>query len=95
MPFIIIAALYVNYKRKKFFNVISKKDSSKIEFNKVRNALSISLSSKIGTGAVIGVLAAMLKTSQNGIGGEAVVLWVIIGMILLIPLTYSEVFLLK
>ncbi len=92
MPFIIIAALYVNYKRKKFFNVISKKDSSKIEFNKVKNSLSISLSSKIGTGAVIGVLAAMWKTSQNGIGGEAVVLWVIIGMILLIPLTYSEVF---
>ncbi|KEI97798.1 sodium:alanine symporter family protein [Clostridium botulinum] len=92
MPFIIIATLYVNYKRKKFFNVISKKDSTKIEFNKVKNALSISLSSKIGTGAVIGVLAAMWKTSQNGIGGEAVVLWVIIGMILLIPLTYSEVF---
>ncbi len=58
----------------------------------MKNALSISLSSKIGTGAVIGVLAAMWKTSQNGIGGEAVVLWVIIGMILLIPLTYSEVF---
>ncbi|WP_275451802.1 alanine:cation symporter family protein [Clostridium novyi] len=57
----------------------------------MKSALSISLSSKIGTGAIIGVLAAMWKTSNNGVGGESIVLWVFIGMFLLVPLTYSEV----
>lgn len=93
LPFIIIATLYVNYRRKKFFNIVSKKDTSKIEFHKVKNSLSISLSSKIGTGAVIGVLAAMWQASNGGAGGESIVLWVIIGMLSLVPVTYSEVFL--
>ncbi|EOD00975.1 alanine:cation symporter family protein [Caldisalinibacter kiritimatiensis] len=88
----ILAALYVNYRRRQYFNVISKKDTTKLEFSKIKNALSISLSSKIGTGAVIGILAAMWKASDNGVGGEGIVLWVFIGMALLVPLTYSEVF---
>ncbi|WP_223111604.1 alanine:cation symporter family protein [Thiospirochaeta perfilievii] len=70
---------------------ISKKDNGKLTFKKAKSALSISVSSKIGTGAIIGVLAALWKTSDNGVGGEAIVLWVLIGMIILVPLTYAEV----
>src|SRR3712207_110700 len=66
-------------------------DRTKWKLSKMKSPLSISLSSKIGTGAIIGVLAAMWKTSNNGVGGESIVLWVFIGMFLLVPLTYSEV----
>lgn len=75
----------------KFRNKISKKDTTEWKFSKIKSALSISLSSKIGTGAIIGVLAAMWKTSNNGVGGESIVLWIFLGMFLLVPVTYSEV----
>ncbi|QXM07355.1 alanine:cation symporter family protein [Crassaminicella indica] len=91
MPLLIIAGGFVTYRMIKFLTVISEKDKAEWEFSKMKSALSISLSSKIGTGAIIGVLTAMWKTSNNGIGGESIVLWVIIGMLLLVPLTYSEV----
>nr|WP_279222082.1 alanine:cation symporter family protein [Clostridium rectalis] len=91
LPFIIFIAIFINIKTRKFFNVISKKDKDKWNLLNIKASLSISLSSKIGTGAIIGVLAAMWKTSQNGIGGESIVLWVIIGMCFLVPVTYSEV----
>ena len=91
LPLIILASIFVNYKMIKFRGIISKKDKTKWKLSKMKSALSISLSSKIGTGAIIGVLAAMWKTSNNGVGGESIVLWVFIGMFLLVPLTYSEV----
>lgn len=91
LPLIILASIFVNYKMIRFRGIISKKDKTKWKLSKMKSALSISLSSKIGTGAIIGVLAAMWKTSNNGVGGESIVLWVFIGMFLLVPLTYSEV----
>ena len=66
-------------------------DDAKWSFKKINKALSISISSKVGTGAVIGILAALWKTSDQGYGGEALVGWVLIGMLLLLPLTYAEV----
>ena len=91
LPLIIILGVYVIFTMIKNLNMISRKDSSKWSLKKMKSALSISVSSKIGTGAVIGVLAALWKSSDNGIGGEAVVLWVLIGMLILVPLTYAEV----
>ncbi|KYH34569.1 hypothetical protein CLTEP_14970 [Clostridium tepidiprofundi DSM 19306] len=91
LPVFIIVALYITYRTVKFIDTISVKDKTMWEFSKIKNSLFVSLSSKIGTGAIIGVLAAMRKASYNGIGGEGIVLWVIIGMLLLVPVTYSEV----
>ncbi|MCY6369266.1 alanine:cation symporter family protein [Clostridium ganghwense] len=91
LPLLIISGTFVTYRTIKLFNIVSEKDKTKGNFSKMKSSLSISLSSKVGTGAIIGVLTAMWKTSSNGIGGESIVLWVIIGMFLLVPLTYSEV----
>ncbi len=82
---------YIIYSMLKERKLFIKNDDTAWSFKKISDALSISISSKIGTGAVIGVLAALWKTSDAGLGGEAIVAWVIIGMALLLPLTYAEV----
>ncbi|RKD25296.1 sodium:alanine symporter [Caminicella sporogenes] len=91
LPLLILLGGFITYRTWSFINSISDKDKTKWEFSKVKTSLSISLASKIGTGAIIGVLTAMWKTSDNGVGGESIVLWVFIGMFALVPLTYSEV----
>lgn len=91
MPLLIILGGFITYRTLRLINSISKKDKTKWKLSKVKSSLSISLASKVGTGAIIGVLAAMWKTSDNGVGGESIVLWVVIGMFALVPLTYSEV----
>ena len=91
LPLIIILGLFVTYKTIKLLDQISRKDATTWKLDDVRSSLSISLASKVGTGAIIGVLAAMNKISVDGNGGESIVLWVMIGMIFLIPVTYSEV----
>lgn len=91
LPSIIILGLYVLINMFRNLDKISTKSSEKLSFKKAKSALSISVSSKIGTGAIIGVLAALWKISDNGVGGESIVLWVLIGMLILVPLTYSEV----
>ncbi|WP_369434519.1 sodium:alanine symporter family protein [Psychromonas sp. MME1] len=70
---------------------ISPVDDSKWNLVTIKEALSISLASKMGTGAIIGVLAAMWLSSDTGVGGEGVVLWIFIGMFVMLPITYSEV----
>lgn len=65
----------------------------KWQFAKIKSSLAISLSSKVGTGAIIGVLAAMSKLHNHGMSGESIVLWVLVGMLVLVPITYCEVFL--
>ncbi|MCG8452015.1 MAG: alanine:cation symporter family protein [Spirochaetales bacterium] len=60
-------------------------------FRNIKAPLAISVASKVGTGSVIGVLAAMWRGSDSGVGGEAVVLWALIAMAFLVPLTYCEV----
>lgn len=91
LPLLIVAVIFITFKTLRSLNVITQKDKSKWKLKNMKSSLSISLSSKIGTGAIIGVLTAMWKTSDNGVGGEGIVLWVFIGMFLLVPLTYSEV----
>lgn len=71
---------------------LSRPDATLWEFNKIKGALSISLASKVGTGAIIGVLAAMWESSIDGVStGVGVVFWVFVGILFLVPITYSEV----
>ncbi|PAB60192.1 sodium:alanine symporter family protein [Anaeromicrobium sediminis] len=81
----------ITYRTVTLLNSVSKRDKTKWKFSKIKSSLSISLSSKVGTGAIIGVLTAMWKISNSGMRGESIVLWVIIGMFFLVPITYSEV----
>ncbi|KOE77790.1 sodium:alanine symporter [Vibrio alginolyticus] len=91
LPFLILLGLYINFRMLQVRNRISNADNSEWKFSKINSALSISLASKTGTGAIIGVLAAMWLGSENGIGGEGIVLWIAIGMLVMVPITYSEV----
>ena len=91
LPLILLFSFIVICKTVKSLNRVSRKDKSKWQLSKVKSSFSISLSSKIGTGAIIGVLAAMWKSSHNGVGGESIVLWVLIGVLIFVPITYSEV----
>ncbi|OED82734.1 sodium:alanine symporter [Vibrio crassostreae 9ZC13] len=91
LPLLILLGLYINFRMLKIRKVISPQDDSPWKFSKISSALSISLASKTGTGAIIGVLAAMWLSSLNGAGGEGIVLWIVIGMLVMVPITYSEV----
>lgn len=91
LPLLIILGLYINVRMLSVRDSLAQKDNSPWQFRKINNALSISLASKTGTGAIIGVLAAMWLGSSNGSGGEGIVLWIAIGMLLMVPITYSEV----
>lgn len=91
LPLLILLGLFINIKMLKVRDKISEADSSPWDINKMRGAFSISVASKVGTGAIIGVLAAMWQGSAQGAGGEAIVFWVLVGMFLLVPITYSEV----
>lgn len=91
LPLLILLGLYINFRMFSVRKLISQADKSEWQFKKVNSALSISLASKTGTGAIIGVLAAMWLSSANGSGGEGIVLWIVIGMLVMVPITYSEV----
>ncbi|WP_242866761.1 alanine:cation symporter family protein [Abyssisolibacter fermentans] len=91
LPLVILLGMFVIYQTIRYRNMISYRDANKWEWSKIKNSISISLSSKIGTGAIIGVLAAMFKNSSNGVGGEGIVLWIFLGMFILVPITYCEV----
>ncbi|WDV44804.1 alanine:cation symporter family protein [Clostridiaceae bacterium M8S5] len=91
LPIVILAGIFIIYRTFEYRNKISKADKNRWYWSKIRNSIAISLSSKIGTGAIIGVLAAMFKMSNNGVGGESIVLWILLGMLILVPITYCEV----
>jgi len=91
LPFLICAGLYIIYRTFIGIKQEIEKEDTKWSIRKAKKSISISLASKIGTGAIIGVLAAMWQISDNGIGGEAIVIWVAVGMVILVPLTYCEV----
>lgn len=93
LPFLIFMGFFIIYGTFKIARSYSTDGRDTWCIGKVKSSLSISLSSKVGTGAIIGVLAAMNRLSQSGMGGEGIVLWVLVGMVVLVPLTYSEVFL--
>lgn len=91
LPLLIILGLFINLRMMMIRSTISAKDNSKWNLATIKAALSISLASKMGTGAIIGVLTAMWLSSDAGRGGESIVLWVFIGMFIMLPITYSEV----
>jgi hypothetical protein len=91
LPLLILLGLFINIKMLKARAKISYADTSSWQLSKIRGALSISLASKVGTGAIIGVLAAMWQGSVQGGSGEGIVFWVLVGMFFLVPITYSEV----
>ncbi|MFT6985901.1 MAG: Na+/alanine symporter [Psychromonas sp.] len=91
LPLLILLGLFINLNMVKGRAKISDADISSWQFSKIKGALSISLASKVGTGAIIGVLAAMWQGSVHGGSGEGIVFWVLVGMLFLVPITYSEV----
>ncbi len=91
LPFMLIAGAYtaINaiFKVKK-----AASRPSKLNAKKIIGPASISLGSMIGTGAVIGVLGSLSKlvgSGQNFL--EAMALWGIIGGLIMVPVSYSEV----
>ncbi len=60
------------------------------KFSQILGPTAISLGSMVGTGAVIGVLGAINRLSQ-GVEIEAIALWSVVGLIITLPLIYSEV----
>lgn len=56
--------------------------------------IAISLGAMVGTGAIIGVLGAISKL-PDGVSPEAIAVWSLVGVIIMIPLIYSEVIITK
>lgn len=56
--------------------------------------ISISLGAMVGTGAIVGVLGAINKLPQ-GVHPEAIAVWSLVGMVIMLPLVYSEVIVTK
>lgn len=64
---------------------------SKLKFKNLIGPASISLGAMVGTGAIIGVLAALSKLYGAGqTNVEAIVAWAFIGGCIMIPVSYSE-----
>lgn len=87
VPFIIITTIYLFIKvipyGKKLTLKLGVKDFSEI---------TLSLASKIGTGAIIGILGGLSKFGSANFSIEGMVLWGAIASIIMLPLTYTEVF---
>ncbi len=56
--------------------------------------ISISLGAMVGTGAIVGVLGAINKLPE-GVYPEAIAVWSLVGMVIMLPLIYSEVIVTK
>lgn len=91
LPILILLGLFINALMVKNYAKLSQSDSSPWNLSKIRGALSISLGSKVGTGAIIGVLAAMWQSGAGENTGVGIVFWVFVGIFFLVPITYSEV----
>ncbi len=89
LPIFVIVAIIIAIK---LFKDVVKTTTTKEEFSlkQVLGPLAISLGSMVGTGAVIGVLGAINKL-PNGVQVEAIAVWSIIGLIIMLPLIYAEV----
>lgn len=89
LPFLLICALYIIIQmQRKILKNISKKE--KIEVKRAMGSLSVSLGGMVGTGAIIGVLGAIQKL-PDGVKPEAIAIWSVVGLILMLPLIYFEV----
>ncbi len=89
LPFFVLFAIMISFKM--IYNVVkltTKKETFSIK--EVLGPLAISLGSMVGTGAVIGVLGAINKL-PNGVQVEAIAMWSLIGLLIMVPLIYAEV----
>ncbi len=89
LPIFVVAAIIIAIKV--FVDVIkSTTEKEKFAIKDVLGPLAISLGSMVGTGAVIGVLGAINKL-PNGVQVEAIAMWSLIGLVIMLPLIYAEV----
>lgn len=64
---------------------------AKLQIKNVIGPASISLGAMIGTGAIIGVLAALAKLSAGGQANiEAMAIWALLGSCIMLPVSYAE-----
>lgn len=90
LPLLVIASIFIAVITiSKITKTIGK--TEELSFKKMIGPASISLGSKIGTGAIIGVLGSLSKLSSENQGNiEGIVIWALFGAAILLPLTYSE-----
>ncbi len=69
-------------------------ESSKPTLRQAVGPISISLGAMVGTGAIVGVLGAINKLPA-GVKPEAIAIWSLVGMVIMLPLIYSEVIVTK
>ncbi len=67
---------------------------SKATLKQAVGPVSISLGAMVGTGAIVGVLGAINKLPA-GVAPEAIAVWSLVGMVIMLPLIYSEVLVTK
>ncbi len=89
LPVLIVLTVYTTIR---LFTTVLKQTTKDENYNLVQvlGPTAISLGSMIGTGAVIGVLAAINRL-PDGVAIEAIAIWSLIGLIITLPLIYAEV----
>jgi Na+/alanine symporter len=95
LPFTFVSAIIVFWGVIKLIKTEKEASATLFSWHSVKEAVTISLSSKVGTGAIIGILVAMGLLKKQGSTPETILFWVLVGMLLLVPLTYFEVYLTK
>lgn len=91
LPFMFLAGAYTAI-RAIFFVKKKCTDKTKVNAKNIIGPASISLGNMIGTGAIIGVMGSLSKLAGSGqMYIEAMAGWGIIGAMIMIPVTFSEV----
>ncbi|MCG8483992.1 MAG: hypothetical protein MJA31_11830 [Clostridia bacterium] len=95
LPLLVISGLFVSIKT--IFKI--KKEittKSRINVKDFIGPTSIALGAMIGTGAIIGVLGSLSNLAGQGqMYIEAMAIWALVGSLILVPLSYSEVLISK
>lgn len=93
LPILVILALYIWPKM--IFKIKNKiTEPSKPTLKQAIGPISISLGAMVGTGAIVGVLGAINKLPA-GVKPEAIAVWSLVGMVIMLPLIYAEVIVTK
>ncbi len=89
LPILVVMALLIWPKM--LFKIKGKVTKpSKATLKQAIGPISISLGAMVGTGAIVGVLGAINKLPE-GVYPEAIAVWSLVGMVIMLPLIYSEV----
>lgn len=93
LPVLVVAAILIWPKM--IFRIRTKiTKPSKPTLKQAVGPISISLGAMVGTGAIVGVLGAINKLPE-GVEPEAIAIWSLVGMVIMLPLIYSEVIMTK